>query len=67
MLNYDPPTPLVTGNFGGHVIFGLTGWMVETVMVGGRTVMKDREILTVDEREIYAHSRERAADLWLRV
>jgi hypothetical protein len=48
-------------------LFGLTGWMVETVIVGGKIIMKDREILTVDERTNRARARERAADLWARM
>ena len=67
VLDYDPPTPLVTGNFGGHLIFGLTGWMVETVVVGGRILMKDRELTTLDEQATLAQARERALDLWARL
>jgi len=67
VLNYDPPTPLVSGNFGGHLIFGLTGWMVETVVIGGRVVMRDREFTTVDAEGITARARERARELWARM
>ncbi len=67
VLDYDPPTPLETANFGGHLIFGLTGWMVETVIIGGRVVMRDRELTTVDSRGIEARARERARDLWKRM
>lgn len=67
VLDYDPPTPLQTGNFGGHLIFGLTGWMVETVIIDGRVVMRDRELTTVDYQDIAARARERARDLWKRM
>ena len=67
VLDYDPPTPLQTGNFGGHLIFGLTGWMVETVVINGRVVMKDREFQTVDAGDIQARARERARELWTRI
>jgi len=67
VLDYDPPTPLETGNFGGHLIFGLTGWMVETVVIGGRVVMRDRQFTTVDAERTAALARERATELWARM
>ncbi len=67
VLAYDPPTPLVAENLMGHVIFGLTGWMVETVMIDGEVVMRDREFLTIDPEETAARARELAADLWKRM
>jgi len=67
VLDYDPPTPLQTGNFAGHLIFGLTGWMVETVLIAGRVVMADRELTTVDAGSIQSRARERARDLWDRM
>jgi putative selenium metabolism protein SsnA len=67
VLDYDPPTPLVDGNFPGHLIFGLTGWMVETVIVGGRVVMKERELVTLDAEKTAAEARRRAKALWERM
>jgi len=64
VLDYDPPTPVAGANFGGHVIFGLTGWMVETVIIDGRLVMRDRDVLTLDSAAVMAEARERAAALW---
>lgn len=67
VLDYDPPTPLVDGNFGGHLIFGLTGGMVNTVVINGSVVYRDREFLTVDAAATRARARELAADLWERM
>ena len=67
VLDYAPPTPFVEGNFAGHFVFGLTGWMVVTVIVGGKVIMRDREILTVDADEVAAAARERARALWARM
>ncbi len=67
VLDYDPPTPLVDGNFGGHLIFGLTGGMVNTVVINGSVVYRDREFLTVDAVATRARARELAADLWERM
>jgi cytosine/adenosine deaminase-related metal-dependent hydrolase len=67
VLDYDPPTPLVDGNFAGHLIFGMTGWMVETVIVNGRVVMREREFPGIDADRIMERARERARDLWRRM
>ncbi len=67
VLDYDPPTPLVDGNFGGHLIFGLTGGMVSTVVINGSVVYRNREFLTVDAGATRARARELAADLWERM
>jgi putative selenium metabolism protein SsnA len=67
VLDYDPPTPYVEGNFGGHFVFGLTGGMVATVIVGGEVIMRDRELLTIDADEVAAEARERARALWARM
>ena len=64
VLDYPSPTPITGGNFAGHVIFGLTGWMVETVIVGGRMVLRDREFVGVDADEVLRTARARALALW---
>ncbi len=58
-LNYDPITPLTAGSTGGHILFGMSGSMVNDTMVNGAWVMRDRVITTVDEAEIFARSAER--------
>ena len=67
ILDYDPPTPLETGNFMGHLIFGLSGGAVESVMVNGSFVMREREFLTVDAAAVAARGREQARALWRRM
>jgi putative selenium metabolism protein SsnA len=67
VLGYDPPTPLTGDNFVGHLIFGLTGWMVETVIINGGVVMRDREFTGIDVDGIMSRARERARDLWARM
>ncbi len=64
VMNYDEPTPMQKTNLLGHYLFGMQSSMVESVMVGGKWVMKDRKIEGIDEAEIFARSRQLAGKLW---
>jgi len=65
-VNYIPNTPLTTGNLPWHIIFGFQQSMVTTTIVAGKVLMKDRELLTLDEEEIGAKAREIAPKVWER-
>ncbi len=67
VMNYREPTPINKDNLLGHYLFGLRSSMVESAMVGGKWVMKDRKILGVDENEVFARSRQQAKKLWRRM
>lgn len=63
-LDYQSNTPVTPGNLPWHVIFGIQQSMVTTTIVAGRVLMKDRELLTLDEKEISAKAREIAPKVW---
>lgn len=67
LLDYDPPTPLTPGNLPWHIIFGVDGAHVSDTIAGGKVVMRDRQLTTLDEEAIMAHSRELAAKVWKRI
>jgi putative selenium metabolism protein SsnA len=67
LVDYKPTTPLTEGNFPWHIIFGVDGTGVDTTIVGGRVLMQNRELLTLDEEEICAKSRELASKMWRRI
>ncbi len=67
LVDYDPPTPLTAGNLPWHVIFGIDGTGVDTTIVGGRVLMRHRELQTLDEAAIVAKARELADRLWRRI
>ncbi|MHB8619757.1 MAG: amidohydrolase family protein [Chloroflexota bacterium] len=67
VLDYRPPTPLTAANLPWHLVFGIDGTHVKSTMAGGRWLMKERRLLTLDEREIAANGRDQAAKLWKRV
>jgi putative selenium metabolism protein SsnA len=65
-VDYKPATPLTAENMAGHFVFGLNESMITTTIVAGKVLMKDRQLLTLDEDEIKAKSREIAPSLWAR-
>jgi putative selenium metabolism protein SsnA len=67
LVDYVPTTPMDAGNFPWHLVFGMNGGQVSTTIVGGKVLMKDRRLLTLDEEAICARSREQARKLWARV
>ncbi len=67
LVDYVPTTPLTEGNFPWHIIFGVDGTGVDTTIIGGRVLMRNKELLTLDEEEICAKSQELAGKLWRRL
>jgi putative selenium metabolism protein SsnA len=65
-VDYHPNTPVTAGNLPWHIIFGIQQSMVTTTIVGGKVLMKERELLTLDEAEISARARELAPQVWER-
>lgn len=65
-LDYFPYTPLTVDNLPWHVIFGVDGAHVTTTIVGGKVLMYDRVLLTLDEEHIAAQARELAPRVWQR-
>ncbi len=67
VLDYRPPTPLTTANVGGHLLFGIDRSHVRSVLVAGRWVVRDRNLVQVDGRAVAAQARSAAAALWRRL
>lgn len=65
-VDYHPNTPLTAGNLPWHIVFGVQQSMVTTTIVAGKVLMKDRELLTMDEKEIGVKAREIAPKVWER-
>ena len=65
-VEYHAATPLTAENLPWHILFGFQGGMVTTTIVHGKILMKDRQLLTLDEAEIAAKAREAAVETWKR-
>lgn len=66
LLDYHPTTPIHADNLPWHILFGVSGGHVHSTICHGQVLMKNRELLTLDEEAITARSRERAASTWER-
>jgi putative selenium metabolism protein SsnA len=66
LVDYHATTPLSAGNLPWHILFGFESSMVTTTIAGGRVLMRDRQLLTLDEAAITARSRELATAVWAR-
>jgi cytosine/adenosine deaminase-related metal-dependent hydrolase len=65
-VDYHPTTPLTADNLPWHILFGFENSMVTTTICAGKVLMKDRQLLFLDEAEITARSRELAQEVWKR-
>jgi len=65
-VDYHPFTPMSTGNLPWHILFGFHESMVTMTMAGGKVLMKDHQLLTLDEAQIAARGREIAPQIWER-
>ncbi len=65
-VDYNPNTLLTEGNLPWHIIFGFQQSMVTTTIVSGKVLMEDRELLTLDEKEITVKARAIAPKVWER-
>ena len=64
VMDYKPYTPFSDANIDGHMIFGMTGRQCQTTIGNGKLLMKDRELVGIDEEAVNAHILEESKKLW---
>ncbi len=64
VLYNKPYTPMSADNINGHILFGMTGRNVTTTVCNGKILMKNRELVGLDEEKILAEIKEESAKLW---
>ena len=67
LSDYQPFTPLTADNAPWHILFGMDGSEITDTICGGKVLMRDRQLLTLDEAEIASRAREIAIETWARV
>lgn len=66
LMDYLPFTPLTAGNLPWHIQFGFRDSMITGTMVAGKWLMRDRELLTLDEKQIAQRAMSAAQATWKR-
>ncbi len=64
LMEADTPTPLSAGNLMDQMLLWRDPANIRSVMCAGRWLMRDREVVGVDEAQIRAKCREAAEKLW---
>jgi putative selenium metabolism protein SsnA len=67
LVTYSPATPIREWNLSSHILAALNGGAVRTALVNGRVVLRDGEVLGVDEAEVLTQAKSQAAKLWARL
>jgi putative selenium metabolism protein SsnA len=66
LVSYEPPTQMTPDNFFGHLLFGISSGCVDTTIIDGKIIMRNRTLVGIDEERIAAKSRELSLKLWER-
>jgi putative selenium metabolism protein SsnA len=66
LYDYFPPTPLTSDNIFGHALFGIAHAPVDSLVVNGRFVIRDRQFVHLDERTVAEKATACARQLWRR-
>jgi len=64
IFDYNGPTPLSQSNFFGHFFYAFENSQIDSLIVNGKFVMKNKVILNVDENLIMKEAQKLAKALW---
>jgi len=67
VMDYIPYTPMDGSNCNGHILFGMNGRNVVTTVCNGKVLMKDRQLIGIDEEKVMAEVNEESAKLWKKI
>ena len=66
LVDYFPPTPLGPGNLFGHLLFGISNAPVDSLIVNGRYIVRNKQCVTIEERVVAEKASIQARSLWRR-
>jgi putative selenium metabolism protein SsnA len=63
-VDYNPFTEVTSENFPWHIVFGFRDSMVTWTIVNGKVLMKNRQLLGIDEKNITAEAYKVSKRVW---
>lgn len=63
-VDYLPYTDINSGNLPWHILFGMHHSMVTMTMVAGKILMKDKDLVNIDERKIFSDAYQLHKEVW---
>ncbi len=63
-VDYQPFTPVTSGNLPWHILFGFRESMVTSTMVNGRFLMRDRKVTILDAESVLKEALALAPKVW---
>ena len=66
VLDYKSPTPINKMNIFSHILMGFNGNIVDSTIVNGNILMKNKEVQVLDEEKLLPRIRKQAEDFWKR-
>ena len=66
LVDYAPPTPLNGDTFWGHFLYGIADAAVDTTIINGKIVMRNKQIAGIEEAAIAHASQAVAEETWKR-
>ncbi len=67
VIDYNSATGVNSENFPMHLIFGINSSHIRDVIAGGKVVVKDRRLQTIDEEAVMKEAKQQASMLWKRM
>jgi len=65
-VDYHPFTEITPGNLPWHILFGMQHSMVTMTMVAGKVLMKNRDLVELDEEKIFNDAYQLYKGVWER-
>jgi putative selenium metabolism protein SsnA len=67
LVDYFPPSPIDGGNLFGHLLFGVANAPVDSLIVNGQYVVREKRCVLADERRAAEKAAKCAQALWARM